>query len=106
MGSAFRSRFDKQTFYALLKRSPDWETWGEQMVRSVTESMYRVTTFHVRLAKRKGTSGIRSEDVVDASYQVEPQIMATANEEFFANIGTTMAERVNAQVEELYMAVD
>jgi hypothetical protein len=106
MGSAFRARFDKQTFYALLKRSPDWENWGEQMVRSTTEAYERRTTFHVRLARRKGTSGIRSEDVVDATVVVDPEAMATQSEEFFAEIGTAMADKVNAQVEELYMAVD
>jgi hypothetical protein len=106
MGTAFRARFDKQTFYALLKRSPEWESWGEQMVRSLTEAYTRQTTFSVRLARRKGTSGIRTEDVVDANYVVGPELMATSNEEFFAEIGTHLANRVNDQVEELYMSVD
>lgn len=106
MGSAFRARFDKQTFFALLKRSPEWEAWGEQMVRSSTDATFRHTTFHVRLARRKGTAGIHSKDVVDASFQVSPELMATSTVTFFADIGTTMADKVNAQVEELYMSVD
>lgn len=106
MGRAFRERFDKQTFYALLKMAPEWEHWGEQMVRSVTDDYGRNVTFHVRLARRRGTSGIKAEDVVDANYAVSGQQMATAHEEMFHEIGLQMAEKVNRKCEELYMAID
>lgn len=103
MGRAFRDVFDRETFYALLRRSPDWRR-VEAMVRCVHSPLgaYR---FHVSLARRGAGLPPKGDEIV-VQYEMTPQEFGLANEERFAEVGRAMAEKANREVENTYMLID
>jgi hypothetical protein len=104
MGRAFRDKFDKETFYALLKHAPDWRRC-EQMVRSELVPNYAGGSmprrrFRVALAKNA-----RTGDFIEVVYQMPEGEMMLMHEENFVNLGEHLADNANAEVEKTYMAL-